>query len=166
MVKAVQGQEKFATSRSCGFASFGRGAQSTTPGVNFKSGIFTVGFTKKTDIIALVHKKTYVVCTKAQRSRYDTTTRHFIFLCFTMAKLADFDTTISNSFFGQMSCLRHGNPLGASAPGTHKPVLHWSHAVSVFCWGLFKAVVLLWQIQVTREDTRSRNQCFFPVHMF
>ncbi len=53
-------------------------------------------------VVALVNKKTYVVCTKAQQSRYDTTTRHFIFLCFTMAKLVDFDTTISNSFLGQI----------------------------------------------------------------
>ena len=36
----------------------------------------------------------------------------------TLADFADFDTTISNSFLGQISYLRRGNPLPASAPAT------------------------------------------------
>ena len=61
-------------------------------------------------------KKTYV---DMYRGSTITTTRHFIFLRLTMAKLADFDTTISNSFLGQISSLRHRNPSQASALGTH-----------------------------------------------
>ena len=34
-------------------------------------------------------------------------------------KLADFATTVSHSFLGQISCLRHGNPSGASAADTY-----------------------------------------------
>ena len=36
----------------------------------------------------------------------------------TMAVASGFDTTISNSFLGQISYLRRGNPLRASAPAT------------------------------------------------
>jgi hypothetical protein len=43
----------------------------------------------------------------------------------------------------------------------------------IACVTLFKdfiaqerSVGILWQIQVIREDSQIRNQCFFPVHMF
>jgi hypothetical protein len=46
-----------------------------------------------------------------------------------LADFADFDTTISNSFLGQISYLRRGNPLRASAPGTQ-----WTSFASA-AWG-------------------------------
>jgi hypothetical protein len=62
-------------------------------------------------------QKTYV---DMYRGSTITTTRHFIFLRLTMAKLADFDTTISNSFLGQILVEDAKNPSQASALGTHQ----------------------------------------------
>jgi hypothetical protein len=64
-----------------------------------------------------------------------TTTRHFIFLCLTMAKLANFDTTISNSFLGQILVedaeIHRKRQLWAPI----KFVSHWQNAVADFCEG-------------------------------
>ncbi len=107
----------------------------------------TVGFTQNRDTVALVQNKMYVVCTKyirrntpttaSSRQPQTTNTRE------SWPKLADFATTISLSFLGQISCLRHGNPSRASAVGTH-----WTCFASLACscsflLGLFKASVKL-----------------------
>ena len=51
-------------------------------------------------VVALVHKKTYVKMYQGSTTLPPTPTRHLVFLRFTMEKLADYDTTISNSFIG------------------------------------------------------------------
>jgi hypothetical protein len=106
-----------------------------------------VAFTQNRDTVALVQKKTYVLCTKnvrrntpataSSRQPQTTNTRE------PWPKLVDFATTISHSLLGQISCLRHRNPLQASAAGTH-----WTCFTSLACscsflWGLFKASVKL-----------------------
>ena len=61
-----------------------------------------------------------------------TTTRHFIFF---MSKLADFDTTISNSFLGQILVedaeVHRKRQFWASI----EFVSHWQNAVTDFCEG-------------------------------
>jgi hypothetical protein len=62
-----------------------------------------------------------------------TTTRNFIFLCLTMAKLADFDTSISNSFLGQILAedaeIHRERQLWAPI----ELVSLWQNAVADFC---------------------------------
>ncbi len=84
----------------------------------------TAGFTIFPTFVALVHKKTYVECTKDVRRNTPagllppTTNHKQENHGRTLADFADFGTTISNSFLGQISYLRQGNPLRASAPAT------------------------------------------------
>ncbi len=52
-------------------------------------------------------------------------------------KLADFDTTISHSFLGQISYMRHRNPLWVSAPATHQTCFALVAWGCSFLWGLF-----------------------------
>ena len=84
----------------------------------------TAGFTIFPTFVALVTKKTYVECTKSYvgtlpprppPANHKPQTRE---PWPQLADFADFDTTISNSFLGQISYLRRGNPLRASAPAT------------------------------------------------
>ncbi len=58
-------------------------------------------------------------------------------------KLADFDTTISHSFLGQISFLKHRNPSWVSAPATHQTCFASVAWGCGFPWGLFKASVKL-----------------------
>ena len=51
-------------------------------------------------VVALVHKKTYVVCTKAQRSPQPAIL--FFYVSPWQSYITDFDTTISHSFLGQI----------------------------------------------------------------
>ena len=42
----------------------------------------------------------------------------------------------------------------------------WLSAISMKVLLFGRDVGLLWQIQVICKDSRIRNQCFFPEHMF
>jgi hypothetical protein len=57
----------------------------------------------------------------------------------TMAVASGFDTTISNSFLGQISYLRRGNQIHCKhlLRPPNELLLHRRHGVAVFCWGIF-----------------------------
>ncbi len=56
-------------------------------------------------------------------------------------KLEDFDTTLSHSFLGQISYLRHRNPSWVSALATHQTCFTSVAWGCSFPWGLLKARV-------------------------
>ena len=89
---------------------------------------YTAGFTIFPSFVALVQKNTYVECTKYVRWHAPPPANHKPQTREPWPKLAEFATTISHSFLGQISCLRCGNPSGASAPATH-----WTCFASAAC---------------------------------
>ena len=122
----------------------------------------TVGFARNRDIVALVQKKnmlnepsTYVGTILPRRPP----TNHKLQTREPWPYQADFGTTISNSFLGQISYLRRGNPLRASAPVTHRVCFASAACGCSFLWGLFMASAKL-------ADLASGNQKWFlgPLH--
>ncbi len=75
-------------------------------------------------------------------------------------KLANFATTISHSFLGWFSCLRCGNPLGASALATH-----WT-CFALAAWGcsfLLSAVYLSEMVGKVILMGHKISTCHVPV---
>jgi hypothetical protein len=76
-----------------------------------------------------------------------------------LADFADFDTTIPNSFLGQISYLRWGNPLGASAPATQ-----WTSFASA-AWGCsFLLGAFLTSVKLADFVSGSQRWALGPPH--